>query len=283
MRFVVFSDIHNNFHALEAAVADAQTLAPDEIFVAGDFLNRGPQPREVLEFLRAQNWPLLRGNHEDYVLAQCAHFGDDDSRANPIWQPARWTAQQIGKQADDIAALPIWREFFVGENNRVLIVHGTPQINGDGIFGRTPDDDVRAMMQNHYEATGNSTPITLLVCAHTHVPLLRYVDRTLIVNVGATGLPFNGDARAQYGVFTWQNGFWNAEFKRVEYSIEHTMQAAKTNNFWDGGGPLSRIIMQEVATARPHLGPWVRDYADDVRSGNLCVGAAVEMYFKNLA
>jgi predicted phosphodiesterase len=282
MRFVVFSDIHNNFHALEATVADAQKLSPDEIFVAGDFLNRGPQPREVLSFLRAQKWPMLRGNHEDYVLAQCAEFDSDDPRANPIWQPARWTAQQIGKQADDVADLSIWREFYVASNIRVLVVHGTPQLNNDGIFGRTGDDEIRAMLESHFENTGDFTPISLLVCAHTHVPLLRYVGRTLVVNIGATGLPFNGDERAQYGVFTWKNHTWDVELKRVEYSKEATVQAAHTNNFYDGGGPLARVIMEEFKTARPHLGPWVRDFGDEVRSGKLSVAKAVAMYFQNL-
>jgi hypothetical protein len=65
-----------------------------------------PQPREVFQLVRSLGWTLLRGNHEDYVLAQCCDLLDDNPLGNPIWQPARWTAQQIGKQGDNIATLP---------------------------------------------------------------------------------------------------------------------------------------------------------------------------------
>src|SRR4028118_421579 len=106
MRLAVISDIHNNLAALEAVLDDLRTISPDNVVIAGDFLNRGPQPREVLELVRSLGWLLLRGNHEDYVLAQCGHYAEDDPLANPIWQPARWTAPQIRQCADEIAALP---------------------------------------------------------------------------------------------------------------------------------------------------------------------------------
>jgi hypothetical protein len=37
-----------------------------------------------------------------------------------------------------------------------------------------------------------------------------------------------------------------------------------------------------VETARPHLGPWVRHFGDAVRAGNLTVGQAVELYFREV-
>ncbi len=274
MRLAVISDIHNNLAALEAVLADLRIVSPDSVVIAGDFLNRGPQPREVLELVRSLGWPMLRGNHEDYVLAQCCHYEDDDPLANPIWQPARWTAQQIGKCADDIAALPIATTVVGPQDSRVLVAHGRPNVNNDGVFGRTTDDELRLMLEPQ--------PPAIFICAHTHVPLVRHIDSTLVMNVGAVGLPFNGDPRAQYGIATWRDGEWHAELRAVEYSRQHTIQAFSTNGFFEGGGPLSRVILREVETARPHLGPWVRHFADDVRAGRLSVVEAVDRYFQEI-
>ena len=209
------------------------------------------------------------------MLAQCRHYEAHDALANPIWQPARWTAQQIGQFPHDIAALPIATTVLGPQDSRVLVAHGRPDVNNDGVFGRTTDDELRLMLEPH--------PPAIFICAHTHVPLVRHVDHTLVMNVGAVGLPFNGDPRAQYGIATWRNGEWHAELRAIEYSRQPTIAAFATNGFFEGGGPLARVILREVETARPHLGPWVRHFAEDVRAGHLSVTEAVDRYFQEIA
>ena len=51
MQIAVLADIHGNLPALEAVAADIEHLNPDLVFVAGDFQNRGPNPREVTKFV----------------------------------------------------------------------------------------------------------------------------------------------------------------------------------------------------------------------------------------
>lgn len=274
MRFAVIADIHSNFHALEATLEDFKIVHPDFVIVAGDFINRGPQPREVMQVLRANShWTKLRGNHEDYVIAQCCDYDAHNPLSNPIWQPARWTAGQLHKNASEFSHLPIRTELEIGAQ-RVLVVHGLPHLNNDGVFAKTSDDEIREMLRHE-------TP-DLFICAHTHAPFQREVvvneKNVIVVNVGSLGLPFNGDARAQYGVFSWQNNSWNIELRRIEYSIDATLRAFETGGFNEGGGPLSHIIRREVETARPHLGPWVRDFAERVKRHEMTVAQAVEDY-----
>ncbi len=279
MRFAVISDIHSNLPALLAVDEDLKTIRPDFVIVAGDFINRGPQPREVLAFLLEKGWPLLRGNHEDYVIAQCEGFAPDDIRANPVWRPAQWTAEQLNKDDSAIKTLPLTMTLEAPHSNRVLenkilIAHGTPQVNNDGVFEKTTDGELRQMLRDN--------PPSLFICAHTHVALIREIDAALVVNVGAVGLPFNGDPRAQYGVFTWENNAWKAELRKLEYDRAATYRAFETGGFLEDGGPLARVIMHEVETARPHLGPWVRQFSESVRGGKMTVAQATEEYFKSL-
>ncbi len=47
MKIVMISDIHGNFDALNAL-----SESYDELWVLGDLVNYGPQPREVVDFVR---------------------------------------------------------------------------------------------------------------------------------------------------------------------------------------------------------------------------------------
>ncbi|MBV8215350.1 MAG: metallophosphoesterase, partial [Verrucomicrobia bacterium] len=89
MRIAILADIHANASALEAVIADLESLQPDRVIVAGDFQNRGPFPREVTYRLFALGWTLLRGNHEDYVIIQSQPLMNVDQIDTYSWQPAR--------------------------------------------------------------------------------------------------------------------------------------------------------------------------------------------------
>jgi putative phosphoesterase len=274
MRIAVLSDIHSNFVALEAVLADVAAQGADAIIVAGDFLNRGPQPREVREFLRAQSWPMLRGNHEDYVVAQCQNFSDDDALANPIWQPARWTATQIDRDASGFAHLPISTRIQTPGGD-IVIAHGTTRFNNEGIFPKTSDAELREIIT---AASDENSALPLYCCGHTHVSLVRQIGHTLVVNAGAVGMPFNGDTRAQYAIVTRRANGWDAELRAVEYDVERAAHTFQTHGFLDGGGPLARVILHELRSARPHLSHWINRFGDAVRAGEMSVARAVELY-----
>jgi putative phosphoesterase len=275
MRLAVISDIHSNFSALEAVFHDLQTQSPDLIVVAGDFINRGPQPREVWDALRERGWPLVRGNHEDYVIAQCSDFDADDSLANPLWQPARWTAEQVGRDGATLKALPLSYDLQAPDGSAVTIVHGTSRRNNEGIFPRTPDEDLPELL--------GENPPSLFCCGHTHVALIRHYNGTMIVNSGAVGLPFNGDPRAQYALLDWRDGAWHAAPRAIAYDRTNVEQAFIDNDFYGGAGPLARIIWHEVETARPHLGSWVYAWAERVKMGEITIEAAVNEYLRQAA
>ncbi|HEX8551207.1 MAG TPA: metallophosphoesterase family protein [Abditibacteriaceae bacterium] len=268
MRLAVLSDIHSNFVALEAVALDIAAQSPDAIVVAGDFLNRGPQPRAVWEFLRERGWPLLRGNHEDYVVAQCVELDEGDDFSHALWQPARWTAEQLGRPRAALEQLPL--SLSLGE---IQIWHGTVQRNNDGVFPNTPD----AAILERIAPEGEAAP-PLFCCGHTHQPLVRRFEKTLIVNAGAAGLPFDGDARGSWALLDWNEDEAHAEIRRVEYDRDASYRAFEDDGFLRDGGPLARVIRREIETARPHLGPFVNRYADAVRAGTMALDEAVNRY-----
>ena len=157
----------------------------------------------------------------------------------------------------------------------ITIAHGTTRLNNEGVFPKTTDAQLQEIVD---AASDESGPPPLFCCGHTHVALVRKLGRTLVVNAGAVGMPFNGDARAQYAIVTWRKIHWHAELRAVRYDLERTARTFETHGFLDGGGPLARVVLHELRNARPHLSHWVKRYGEAVRAGKMGVARAVELY-----
>jgi predicted phosphodiesterase len=272
MQIAVLADIHGNLPALEAVASDLEQLNPDLVFVAGDFQNRGPNPREVTEFVAKSGWTLLRGNHEDYVISQ-SQKSDALNVTDPYnWLPARWTADLTGDFVDSIKQLPIATTLLGPDNLSIVVAHGSPRSNNEGFFPTTTEAKAREMI-------GNDPP-GLLCVGHSHLPFVRQVNSTLLVNVGAVGFPFDGDRRASFGLITWDRDRWAVEIRRVEYSIEKVLEEFERVNFYQGAGPLSQLIRRELESARPHLTPFEYLFGEPLRAGKLSILKAVSIYLE---
>ncbi len=272
MRIAVLADIHGNLPALEAVASEIDRLRPDLIFVAGDFQNRGPSPREVTEFITSSGWTLLRGNHEDYVIRQTEESLPQDAVDYYNWLPARWTADLIGDFIEAVKRLPIAITFNGPNDHPVTIAHGSPRSNNEGFFPRTSDEKAIEMI--------GPNPPELLCVGHSHLPLVREINSTLVVNVGSVGFPFDGDQRASFGVISWDKDHWVSEIRRVAYPVNRVIEELGRVGFWEGAGPLSCLIRRELESARPHLSPFERLFGMLLRHGKLPIRQAVKAYME---
>lgn len=277
MKLAVLADIHANLPALQATLAHIDAWQPDAVVVAGDIVNRGPRPAEclrlVLERQRAAGWRLVLGNHEEYVLNQAR---PDAARSGPqfdIFQSSYWTCQQLGSLMEVLEALPFQQTVLAPDGSEARIVHASTRGTRDGVFPDTPDQVLRLQVGRPH------TP--LFVVGHTHVPLVRRIDGTLVANVGAVGMPFDGDPRASYGQFTWRNG-WQAEIVRLAYDRRRTEQDYVDTGFLATGGALARLMLRELQEARSHLFHWARTYEAAVRAGELGIEESVERYLAGM-
>jgi predicted phosphodiesterase len=246
-RIAILGDIHGNLPALEAVIADLEPLAPDLVIVDGDIVNRGPQSRECVQAIRAQGWPAVFGNHEDYVLAFYEGRAPDGWDSD-WWMPARRVSEELS--ADEMAylrALP-WH-YVVDEPGlpAIRIVHGSPRAINDGLGFWMTDEELCAAV--------GSVPEPVVVGAHTHRPFDRQVAQRRVLNCGAVGAPYNGDPAAQYLVLTSRDGTWEADFRGVPYDRAPLYAA------WDRAGYMEYVIAQvfryEIETATYHLEPYL--------------------------
>ncbi|MBQ7198521.1 MAG: serine/threonine protein phosphatase [Selenomonadaceae bacterium] len=79
-RILAVGDIHGHFKKLLSLYEKLQVTDDDFVIFLGDYIDRGPEVGEVLEwvmkFKDKKNFVFLRGNHEDMMLSYL--YGEDD-------------------------------------------------------------------------------------------------------------------------------------------------------------------------------------------------------------
>jgi putative phosphoesterase len=274
MNIAILADIHGNYAALQAVAADIAAWAPDVVVVAGDIVNRGPDSRECLaEVLRlrdTQGWQVLRGNHEGYVLRyhKERHLLP---RSGPRYEMARlidWTYAQVADALPELAALPENLRLTT-PNGTVAIYHASIRHDRDGVMRRSSDDELRAQID----------PTAAVFCVgHTHMPFVRRLDQTLVVNTGAVGLPFDGDPRAAYARVTHSWAGWHAEIRRVPYDVSSTAHTFRYGGMYDAIGAQAAIMLEELVRGRSLMFDFVPLYHDRLMSGAITLEEAVREF-----
>jgi len=228
MLIAFLSDIHANLPALEAAVADAKARGAKQIVSAGDMTGYGPFPNEVCRFLRKQRIPTILGNYDQKVI-EVAKQGP--SAAAGMKEKKRkillWTVAHLDDQAlRYLAGLPEHLTLRLGGHN-FFVFHGSPISMEDAIYPSITRRGLEAKL-------GDARP-DVLVCGHTHIPFVKRIGGTLIVNCGSAGHPVDGDPRPAYAlVRTEQAAAPRGRIVRFEYDRNGTMTALEKTSLPKG-------------------------------------------------
>lgn len=278
MKLAILADIHANFVALQTVTAHIEAWEPDGVIVAGDVVNRGPCPLECLRFVqqkqRTHGWQVVRGNHEDYVIHQAKRGPTYNKFEREFYQFSYWTYTQLNGQVAQLEAMPFQCSLSAPDGSEVRVTHASMRGNREGIFSWTPDLEL-------HEKIGPSPP-ALFCVGHTHRPLIRRLDETLVVNVGAAGLPFDHDTRAAYAQLVWRKGRWQPKIVRLDYDRAQTERDFVESGFLIEGGPMARLVLDELQTARSHLYYWTQRYQAPILSGEMTVLEAVQQFMADL-
>ncbi len=275
MKLAILADIHANYRGLQAVAADIARWQPDLVIVAGDIINRGPRPRQCWDFIRRQQetagWRVIRGNHEDYILKHA--YENLSPREREVHRVSFWTYRRMGRALTEIAGLPDRMQLRAPDGSEVRVLHASMRHNRDGIYPEDSDADIRPKIAPA-PAPG------LFVAGHTHRPLVRQVDDTLVVNVGSAGVPFDRDPRPGYARLVWRGGHWQARIVRLEYDLQAAQRDFFESNFLSEGGPLAYLMLSELTFGYSQLYNWVIKYRDAILDGDLTMQEALQQHIQ---
>jgi predicted phosphodiesterase len=277
MKIAVIADVHANEAALQAITAHIEAWKPDQVIVAGDLVNRGPRPLECLRFVQEKvatdGWLCVRGNHEEYVIEQA---NPDFPRQGPVAEVHRgsfWTYEQLGGEVACLEAMPFDLSVKSPDGGEVRVTHASVRGLRDGIYPWTNDTDLEQKIGN---------PPALFLVGHTHIPLIRRLNSTLVVNAGSSGLPFDGDTRPTYARCTWMQGEWQGEIVRVEYDFSRAEGDFYSTGFLENAGPLAVLVLRELQFAHSQLGEWVNFYQRGALAGEIPMRQSVVEFLERM-
>jgi putative phosphoesterase len=209
MKIVMISDIHGNFDALNAL-----SESYDELWVLGDLVNYGPQPREVVDFVRQRATVAVRGNHD-----QCIGFGDDPRCSARFREMAeatrRFSSDQLSfEQKTYLTSLPLQITVRRAQT-RFFLCHATPS---------NPLYEYRTADSSAWVDDCQQLPAEVIVVGHTHIPFVRSFNGQVLVNPGSIGQPKTGNPDACYGV--WEDG--RLSLRTYRYPIDQTVAKIRT-------------------------------------------------------
>lgn len=230
MRIALLSDIHGNFVSLKAVWHDLMSQGVDQVICLGDIATLGPQPREVIDFLREHQVICVTGNHDEFLIKpESLHTYMD---APWFSESIRWTISEL--RPDDLRYLrsftPLYRHFF-DEKRSMLCFHGSPHSNIDMLLATTPPAEVKEKLKG-FRAT-------IMAGGHTHLQMFRQHNGLILLNPGSVGMPFEqmpfvGAPRvlpqAEYAIVNWRDGVLGAELRRVPIDMTAVKQAALDSN-----------------------------------------------------
>lgn len=202
-RIAIVSDIHGNFDALKALPNHY-----DELWVLGDLVNYGPQPAEVIEFIRKRATLVVRGNHDDAVAF------NRDPQCSPAFRRAadetrQYTASVLtDKQKGYLGDLPYYHWVRRGRWTFYLC-HAVPS---DPLHKYCVEES--RSWRRELTAAGTD----FLLVGHTHLQFCLPKGEQSVVNPGSLGQPKTGQPQAAYAI--WENG--SISLHRYEYPVRKT-------------------------------------------------------------
>ena len=170
MRFAAIADVHGNYLALEAVIADIRALGIDTIVNLGDMASGPLDARRTMDALITLDAVHVLGNHDRYLI-------DRPPEKMGSWdRPAH--AQLDAHHLDWLRAVPPTRVF----RDQVFLCHAMPD-NDEAYWLETvlPDGTVRMAALEEIEKAAAGIAQRLILCAHTHIArAVRLSDGRLI-------------------------------------------------------------------------------------------------------
>lgn len=235
MRFAAIADVHGNFLALEAVIADIRAQRIDRIVNLGDMASGPLDARRTMDMLMALDAVHVLGNHDRYLI-------DRSPETMGSWdRPAH--AQLDARHLEWLRGVPPTRVF----EDTVYLCHATPA-NDETYWLETVQVDgaVRMSAIAAIEQAAEGISQSLILCGHSHVArAVRLRDGRMIVNPGSVGspgyrdiVPFphvmeTGSPDARYAILDRRAGQWHVTFRHVPYDHDAMASLARQNGHPD--------------------------------------------------
>ncbi len=229
MKIAAISDIHGNSWALRAVLDDIKQKGITEIFDLGDSLYGPLDPKGTYHLLTDRKIESICGNQDREIFENA-----DSSEISP-------TLKYVRNQLFDKANL--WLEELPPSriiHDQIYLCHGTPADDSGYLLEQLHDDFLDIKDFNQIEILLADVKQKIIICGHSHRPVLVETPERIIINPGSVGLPAYDDElpiphkienfspKARYCIVDLNRNI-NVEHIAVSYDYENAALAAEKN------------------------------------------------------
>ncbi len=211
MRILVIADVHANWPALQAVIAQPH----DVCLCVGDLVDYGLDPSPCIAWVRDQAQYVVRGNHDHGVAQDVRVWGRTGFKY--LTGVTRVLTRERVQENDlrFLSRLPLTRLVTL-ETTRYFLCHATP---------RDPLDEYAPPDEEFWKRRLQNVDADVICVGHTHQPYVLEVGDKLVINPGSVGQPRDGDPRASFAVIE----DFKVELRRVEYPVEETIAVVQAS------------------------------------------------------
>jgi predicted phosphodiesterase len=240
MRLAVLSDIHGNLLALEAVRHELKAMSPDLIVNLGDCVSGPLWPEETAQYLIAEQWPTVRGNHDRMLIETVA----DDLDAVDTFAHRSLSQASLSW----LAALPVNHRI----ENDVLLCHGSPLDDEIFLLEEDGDDHFYPSSESQIRDKLGIIKAALVLCGHTHSPrAVSLSNGPTILNPDSVGvqafpgLTLTGSPHARFAIATRREAVWSFSQHVIDYDWNAASTCARSNGQPDWAYALATGYGQE--------------------------------------
>jgi predicted phosphodiesterase len=244
VRYLVISDLHSSWEALEA-VLDAARGEYDRIVCCGDLAGYGPDPNRVIDWARNNLYAVIRGNHDRVCSGvEGLEWFNEVAQAASIW-----TMSHLSRQSwEYLRALPSGPLTVDG----FQLIHGSPLDEDEYLLSMTDARNVFSYLETNLAFFGHThlqggfewrngqyRTIWRMELFQKEVRYRLDRDGAYLINPGSVGQPRDGDRRAAFSLFDSTD--YELVHRRVEYDYEATRRKIEAAGLPEVLG--SRLLM----------------------------------------
>ena len=223
MRYLILSDLHANWEALEAVIQDAAGQY-DRALCCGDLVGYGADPNPIVEWVRANCAIVVRGNHDK----ACTGLDDLEwfnpvARAAAIWTQSNLTPENA-EYARTLPRGPILEDGF-------QVVHGSPFDEDEYVLAPEEAGEAFGYLECRLAFFGHTHVQGGFIWNRSRVETILspsgWGDRqemeidsecAYLINPGSVGQPRDGNPRSAYALYNSDSHV--VAYCRTDYNVQ---------------------------------------------------------------
>jgi putative phosphoesterase len=251
MRIAVVADIHSNNIAFEAVLKDIEKKMVDRIFFLGDYVFGGYGSNRTVDLLM---------EYEEKYDKNIIIAGNIDELIVPIEENASWI-YPVNKQiynelgTERVEYLKALQKKIVieVEGVSILLCHNPSELEVFKVKDNlrkehnVPDMEVLSEIATNMDSH-------VCIFGHYHIFMDEEVNGKRFICPSSVGMPFNGDARAQYIILEINNGKLRSSKQFVDYDILRLVKEFDESGYIEKHSSWAMNLITTILTAHNYFG-----------------------------